>query len=128
MGAALAVAAAAWLELRAPQPTAPRARGATTARAPQSPAAGAGGAAAAQPSTANASRTGGQAPRPASTAEPRTAAAEPSPSQALREVRALVDQGKIGAARDLAEAYLKRIPDSPEAAQIESLTGVHPHR
>jgi hypothetical protein len=62
-------------------------------------------------------------------AEPqRNAAREPSPSRALSEVQALVDQGKVGAARDLAELYLARIPSGPEAARIESLTGVHPHR
>jgi hypothetical protein len=50
-----------------------------------------------------------------------------APGQALREVRALVDQQKIGAARALAEHYLNEIPDGEEAAQIKSLTGVHPH-
>jgi hypothetical protein len=72
-----------------------------------------------------------------SPAEPKPSANAPAPgagpaaqsgAQALREVQALVGQGKIGAARVLAEAYLERIPVGPEAAQIESLTGVHPHR
>lgn len=56
------------------------------------------------------------------------AARTPTPGQALHEVEALVDQGKIGAARDLAEQYLTRMPAGPEAARIQSLTGVHPHR
>jgi hypothetical protein len=70
-------------------------------------------------------------PAPNSAEPPRNAAPavrEPSPSQALSDVQALVDQGKVGAARDLAELYLARIPSGPEAARIESLTGVHPHR
>jgi hypothetical protein len=50
-----------------------------------------------------------------------------TPALALSEVRALVDQGKIGAARALAEHHLEVIPDGPEARQIMSLTGVHPH-
>ena len=50
-----------------------------------------------------------------------------TPEQALAEVRALVNRGRIGAARALAEHDLRVIPDGPEARQIMSLTGVHPH-
>jgi hypothetical protein len=51
-----------------------------------------------------------------------------SAAQALAEVRALVDRGRIGAARALAEHHLQALPlESPEARQIMSLTGVHPH-
>ncbi|MET0390249.1 MAG: hypothetical protein ABW321_30035, partial [Polyangiales bacterium] len=50
-----------------------------------------------------------------------------APADALAEVRALVNKGSIGAARALAERYLQQIPDGPEADQIKSLTGVHPH-
>jgi len=49
------------------------------------------------------------------------------PQRALAEVKALVDKGSIGAARALAERYLNELPDGPEATQIKSLTGVHPH-
>jgi hypothetical protein len=48
-------------------------------------------------------------------------------ARALEEIRALVDQGHIGAARVRAEHALREIPDGPEARQIMSLTGVHPH-
>ena len=50
-----------------------------------------------------------------------------SAEQALTEVEALVNRGKIGAARALAEHYLREIPDGPEASRIKALTGVHPH-
>ncbi|MFI5307763.1 MAG: hypothetical protein ACHQ53_10445 [Polyangiales bacterium] len=84
------------------------------------------------PAAAQTAGAGAQAPRSGQTEKPATAsqgpAAKLTAGQALREVQSLVAQAKIGAARDLAEAYLKRIPDGPEAAQIKSLTGVHPHR
>jgi hypothetical protein len=74
-------------------------------------------------------------PTPASGADTRTpratyAGAQTTtltPEQALAEVQALVNRGRIGAARALAEHDLRVIPDGPEARQIMSLTGVHPH-
>jgi len=69
-------------------------------------------------------------PRPSATPGTTNAASEATrvaPERALREVQALVDKGTIGAARALAERYLRDLPDGPEARQIMSLTGVHPH-
>jgi hypothetical protein len=44
---------------------------------------------------------------------------------ALR-IDALVNVGRIGAARDSAEQYLVRVPKGSAAEHIERLTGVHP--
>jgi hypothetical protein len=109
------IALAAWLGSGQPQPASqrePSAQAAPDTRVGQQPA---------------------RSPLPAQSADDRRSntspgARAPSPGQALHEVEALVDQGKIGAARDLAELYLPRMPAGPEAARIQSLTGVHPHR
>lgn len=44
------------------------------------------------------------------------------------KMQALVHLGRIAPARDEAEAFLKRSPESPWAEQVEALTGVHPRR
>ena len=49
-----------------------------------------------------------------------------SEERAAAKVDALVRAGRIGAARDAAEAYFGRFPDGPSARHIEMLTGVHP--
>lgn len=75
-------------------------------------------------------RTPPQAPPPSAAPQkptPTADAAAVTPQQALHEVQALVDRGTVGAARALAERYLRELPDSPETRQIMSLTGVHPH-
>jgi hypothetical protein len=46
--------------------------------------------------------------------------------RAALRVDALVTQGRIGIARDAAEEFLRRYPDSKRAQHIEMLTGVHP--
>jgi hypothetical protein len=84
----------------------------------------------AKPSAAPRAEVQSAAQQNAQTREPTSAtppAGNISAAEALREVQALVAQGRVGAARVLAEDYLKRIPSGPEAAQIKSLTGVHPH-
>lgn len=108
---AMVVASVAWLTERAAQRVARRGPGVT---APELTSPAKSSEVAAPVGTAGPSRTA-------------QAAVELSAGQALSEVQSLVGRGKIGAARDLAEVYLKRIPDGPEAARIKSLTGVHPH-
>ncbi len=44
------------------------------------------------------------------------------------EVRALVAQGKLDAARGRARDYFERWPDGPDIATLEQLTGAHPTR
>jgi len=65
-------------------------------------------------------------------------APSPSPSSALSatpadaenaaasEIRSLVTDGRIGAARSRANAYYERFPNGPARAEIERLTGAHP--
>jgi hypothetical protein len=83
--------------------------------------------------TAPGSSPSGEVTQPASGSPREVSATGPSAravsaAQALAEVRALVDRGSIGAARALAEHHLQAMPlESPEARQIMSLTGVHPH-
>jgi hypothetical protein len=43
----------------------------------------------------------------------------------LVEVRALVAQGKLDAARGRAHEYFERWPDAPDIATLEQLTGAH---
>lgn len=115
-----AAALAAWLTQRSAQSaTVPTRTTVSPALASERPPA-------ARPAAAQPVAQPNAQPAQRATAAPQAAADLP-PGQALREVQALVAQAKIGAARDLAESYLKRIPDGPEAAQIKSLTGVHPH-
>lgn len=66
-------------------------------------------------------------------AQPATAAPPPpapadgrAPGQTLREIQALVAEGKISAARAVAEKFLKTTPTGKEAEEIMGLTGVHP--
>lgn len=75
---------------------------------------------------AGVSGTKGASASPSSPASP-APPLELTPAQALEAVQRLVNQGKIGAARSLAETYLAEHSDGPESAQIKSLTGVHPH-
>ena len=42
------------------------------------------------------------------------------------EVRALIAQDRLGAARDRARDYLERWPNGPDTAALEALTGVKP--
>ena len=44
------------------------------------------------------------------------------------EIRALVTQGKVGAARARAQDYFERWPGGPDTAALEELTGAHPTR
>jgi len=61
-------------------------------------------------------------PSPASTpSSPHDA--EPA---AVLEIRSLVADGRIGAARSRASAYYERFPNGPATAEIERLTGAHP--
>jgi hypothetical protein len=46
----------------------------------------------------------------------------------LVEVRALLAQGKIGAARGRAHDYFERWPNGPDIATLQQLTGAHPSR
>jgi hypothetical protein len=46
----------------------------------------------------------------------------------LIEVRALLAQGRPGAARARAYDYFDRWPDGPDVAALEALTGAHPTR
>jgi hypothetical protein len=46
----------------------------------------------------------------------------------LVEVRALLAQGKIGAARGRAHDYFERWPNGPDIPTLEQLTGAHPTR
>jgi hypothetical protein len=46
----------------------------------------------------------------------------------LVEVRALVAQGKLDAARGRAREYFERWPDGPDIGTLEQLTGAHPAR
>lgn len=61
------------------------------------------------------------------------AADDAHPQSAFREERAalrvdaLVNANKIGLARDAAEDFLRRYPDSAHAVHVQTLTGVHPH-
>jgi outer membrane protein assembly factor BamD (BamD/ComL family) len=58
--------------------------------------------------------------------------AHPGATGALAEERAalrvdaLVSAQRIGVARDAAEEFLRRFPQSPRVQHIEMLTGVHP--
>ena len=44
------------------------------------------------------------------------------------EVRALVAQARLGAARDRARDYFERWPNGPDTATLVALTGVQPQR
>ena len=46
--------------------------------------------------------------------------------RAFLKMRALVNLGRIAPARDEADAFLARHPDSPYAERVYRLTGVHP--
>jgi hypothetical protein len=125
--AAALVAGGVWLARRSSQPSAAAGRGmANTHGEWQTVPPGVGPPpSAARPGTAAASSTAAASGTlPLGVGD---AALLVEPGQALREVQALVNQGTIGAARARAEHYLRELPDGPEARQIESLTGVHPH-
>lgn len=74
------------------------------------------------------------------TAEQPRATAQPPPAPPVRgisparpdqaafaEMRALVDEQRIGDARVRAERFFAEYPDSPYGERVERLTGVHPH-
>ena len=61
-----------------------------------------------------------------SAAPPPPAARASEAEQMALEIEALVQLGRIGRARSLADRFYRRFPDSPEIARIERLTGYHP--
>jgi hypothetical protein len=123
--AAVLAAGGVWLARRSSQPSAADGRGMADAHGewPTAPPGDRPPPSAARPGTAAESSTAASS----GTLPLGDAAVQAEPGQALREVQALVNQGTIGAARARAEHYLRELPDGPEARQIESLTGVHPH-
>jgi hypothetical protein len=48
--------------------------------------------------------------------------------RAAREIDALVAAGRIGEAHTQARLFVQSHPDSPFAAHVTALMGVHPHR
>ena len=126
--AVLAVTALAWA----------RTRRAAAPELPVSAAAAAPPAAAARPAVA-VGPVAAQPPvvAPAAAAQPPPPAVRPAHTpppnvppraeeQAAARVDALVQAGDIGRARDAAEDFLRRYPNSSYCQHIETLTGVHP--
>ena len=74
------------------------------------------------PAAPNASGSGAPPPNHGPAAPATASEAE----QMALEIEALVQLGRIGRARSLADRFYRRFPDSPEIARIERLTGYHP--
>jgi len=64
-------------------------------------------------------------PSPTPASAPSALPADPERA-AADEIRSLVADGHIGAARSRANAYYERFPNGPARAEIERLTGAHP--